>query len=230
MKADRIWILGALDPEMELIENLLRQCGEEFMYVTDEYGQRVHPGNAYHCPVPEVPADSTVYAVECIDELPAGWIRIDHHRPGDPGYGRPPQEFMTASSIGQVIAELAKTGALRQAIQYEIAHWMACHRDLPVAEYNEMLRTQWFWSGREDMPGPDPYSSDGTIARGVSWIYDGYAVAVHRNDFYFERRVALIPRPLIYAAAADHCLASAYRGECPGVGPADLMQRPVEAV
>jgi len=74
------------------------------------------------------------------------------------------------------------------------------------------------------MPGPDPHSSDGTIARGVSWIYDGYAVAVHRNDFYFERRVALIPPPLICAAAADHCLGAAYRGECPGVDPDALMR------
>src|SRR5690606_24161844 len=42
-------------------------------------------------------------------------------------------------------------------------------------------------------------------------------------------------------AAADHCLAAAYRGECPGVDPEELMQwraesrarfqrRPVEAV
>src|SRR5690606_7352832 len=168
------------------------------------------------------------YAVECIDVLPDNWwVRIDHHRPGDPGYGRPPAEFLAASSIGQVIAELAKTGALRRAIPNEIVHWMVSHRDLPVAEYNEMLRTKWFWS-RQNMPGPDPYPVDGTIARGVSWIYDGYAVAVHRNDFYFEPRVALIPTPFIYAAAADHCLGAAYRGECPGVDPDALMRWRVE--
>lgn len=32
--------------------------------------------------------------------------RVDHHRPGDPGYGKPPEEFMSASSLGQVIALL----------------------------------------------------------------------------------------------------------------------------
>lgn len=223
----RIWVLGAPDPEMEAIEGLLRQCGEEIIYATDATGQRVHPGNAYRCPVPEVPEDATVYAVECIDKLPEGWIRIDHHRSGDPGCGKPPEEFMSASSIGQVIAELAKTGALRRAIQHEITHWMTSHRDLPVLEYNKMLRTNWFWT-RQNMPGPDPYPSDGTIARGVSWIYDGYAVAVHRNDFYFEHRVALIPLPIIYAAASDHCLAAAYRGECPGVDPGELMHWRIE--
>ena len=225
---DRIWILGAPDPEMGAIERLLRQCGEQIIYATDESGRRVHPGNAYRCPVPEVPEGATVYAVECVDVLPEGWVRIDHHRPGDPGYGLPPEEFMSASSIGQVIAELARTGALRRAVQDEITHWMADNRGLlPAAEYNKMLRTQWFWT-RQNMPGPNPYASDGTIARGVSWLYDGYAVAVRQNDFYFDHRVALIPPPLIYTAAADHCLAAAYRGECPGVDPDALMRWRVE--
>src|SRR5690606_131322 len=107
MRNTRVWILGAPDPEMELIERLLRKCGESVVYATDALGYRVHPGNAYRCPTPEVPEGSTVYAVECLDVLPEGWVRIDHHRPGDPGYGRPPEEFLEASSIGQVIAELA---------------------------------------------------------------------------------------------------------------------------
>lgn len=248
MTTNRIWVLGASDPEMEMIERLLRGCGEHVEYATvwrDGARRRVTPAEAY-APDVEIGAGlrglrATAYMVECAPAVLVGssvdginWsggvVKIDHHRPGDPGYGRPPEDFMAASSIGQVIAELAKTGALRRAIpkEHEIAHWMVSYRDLPVAEYNEMLRTQWFWS-RQDMPGPEPYPSDGTIARGVSWIYDGYAVAVHRNDFYFERRVALIPRPIILAAAADHCLGAAYRGECPGVDPDELMRWRVES-
>src|SRR5690606_9299299 len=94
--------------------------------------------------------DSTVYAVECIGELPEGWIRIDHHRPGDPGYGCPPSVFFPASSIGQVIAEL-------------------------------------------DLLGVADRISDEDIMEAL------------------------------LAAAADHCLAAAYRGECPGVDPDVLM-------
>src|SRR5690606_16297070 len=108
--ANRVWVLGTQDPEMELIDRLLRQCGEEVIYATDSSGQRVHPGSAYKCPIPEVPENSLVYAVECIDKLPPGWIRIDHHRPGDPGYGRPPEDFFSASSIGQVLVELDRLG------------------------------------------------------------------------------------------------------------------------
>lgn len=109
---NRIWTLGAPHPEMEMIERLLRHCGETVVYATMPDGQRVRPETAYRCPIPDVPADATVYAVECIDTLPDGWIRIDHHRPGDPGYGRPPEEFLPASSLGQVIAELARQESL----------------------------------------------------------------------------------------------------------------------
>lgn len=250
-QSKRLWVLGASKPEMDQIAHLLTECGESVTYAVGQDGQRVHSENSYRAvgtvapdgTRPDLDWDTIVFLVECDggslrDSLgitfaearsghPGREFRvIDHHRPGDPGYGWPPREFLAASSIGQVIAELAKTGALRRAIpkEHEIAYWMASHDNLPVAEYNEMLRTQWFWSRQEEMPGPDPYASAGTIARGVSFLYDGYCVAVRRNDFYFERRVALIPRPLIYAAAADHCLAAAYRGECPGVDPDALMR------
>lgn len=103
---NRVWILGAPDPEMAAIESLLRECGEHVEYALDNRGERVTPATAYRCPLPEVAVGSPVYAVECIDVLPKGWVRIDHHRPGDPGYGRPPAEYLTASSIGQVISVL----------------------------------------------------------------------------------------------------------------------------
>src|SRR5690606_37811123 len=179
-------------------------CGERIEYATvwrDGGRRRVTPAEAYAADV-EIGEGlrglrATAYMVECAPAVLVGssvdgidWagetVTIDHHRPGDPGDGRPPEEFMFAASIGQVIAELAKTGALRRAVLDEIVHWMANNRDLPVAEYNEMLRTQWFWSKWNDMPGPNPHASDGTIARGVSWLYDGYAVAVRQNDFYFD--------------------------------------------
>lgn len=130
--SSRIWILGADDPEMSAIEGLLRECGETVVHATVG-GQRVHPGNAYRCDPIETTAD-LVYSVECardpshtgtrlmsdcpVSEDPdAGgyryWheIHIDHHRPGDPGYGVPPAEFFRGSSLGQVIVELERLGA-----------------------------------------------------------------------------------------------------------------------
>jgi hypothetical protein len=122
--ANRLWILGASDPEMTAIEATLRECGEFVVYATVD-GQRVHPGNAYRASCDDARGFSgIVYEIECdVDVLrcsategidsDATVVRFDHHRPGDPGYGVPPAEFLRGSSLGQVIAELARLRALR---------------------------------------------------------------------------------------------------------------------
>lgn len=108
-----LWILGAPDPEMAAIERLLRDDGRRVAYAVGPDGHRVHPGNAYQA-AGATPDGATlaelldqgerIALVECggpsID--PDCWVRIDHHRPGDPGYGRPPAEYWPASSLGQV--------------------------------------------------------------------------------------------------------------------------------
>jgi hypothetical protein len=160
----RLWILGAADPEMAAIERLLQECGETVEHATVRDGVRVHPGNAYSERVDPVCADrylhSNIYSVECAAhyviygdsfsvDVPN---RVDHHRPGDPGYGKPPADYWLASSLGQVIDRL--------------------HR-LNVETLDIMM--------------------------------------------------SLVPDHKLICAA-DHCLAHAYRGECPGVDPDDLMR------
>lgn len=196
MNTNRIWILGAPDPEMEMIETLLRDHGEEIIYATGEDGRRVHPGNAYRCPTPEVPEDATVYAVECIDSLPHGWTRIDHHRPGDPGYGRPPENFMAASSIGQVIERLAQMGAITLPL---FSRWGV------IARLSQYQRCDGLWE---------------TDGRGR------HCIAIEEiDDTLPEWPHAFYPDDeIILTSAADHCLAAAYRGECPGVDPDALMR------
>ena len=115
-------LLGASDPEMAEIERLLRAAGVEVFHASVG-GRRCHPGNAYSADGPAVPpgGTGTVLRVECdaapgsplADQLAASEVSvIDHHRPGDPGYGRPPGEFLAASSLGQTISWLARRGAL----------------------------------------------------------------------------------------------------------------------
>lgn len=193
MMNHRIWILGASDPEMTLIEELLRACGEEYIYALDDRGERVHPVNSYRCPTPVVPEGSTVYAVECIDVLPEGWVRIDHHRPGDPGYGRPPEECLPASSIGQVTRELARHGLLR---------WRPGVRD-----GSGLSRDHGGRSGTYERSGSG------------SWY-----VMVDPPTGQISAMPLMVPIEIVLAAAADHCLAAAYRGECPGVDPDTLMR------
>lgn len=241
--AKRVWILGAPDPEMEAIESLLRECGETVIYATSEDGRRVHPSNAYRCPVPEVPEDSTVYAVECIGELPEEWARIDHHRAGDPGFGRPPKDFMAASSIGQVIAELATIRWWREEtpegkvyFPWEIPIEPAGWRTLPGGSHHDH-DSKW---GIDEIGEytEDAYGESGDalvkemVEEGgyyhvpsIGWVY-----VVSRGGFELGVSVdaIVIPDRFVLCAAADHCLAAAYRGDCPGVDPDALMRWRVE--
>lgn len=213
MTTDRIWVLGAPDPEMEIIERLLRECGErvEYAMVTrNGERRRVMPSEAY-APDVEIGSglrglNSTAYMVECAPYVLAGpsidWtgvaITIDHHRPGDPGYGRPPAEFMAASSIGQVVAELARLDLWPPPGD-------GCGRDWTPTN----CRPMWFGESYEDPHGD-----------GGWWIVgEDSGGCCHRLPYAF------VPYDLVLCAAADHCLAHAYRGECPGVDPDDLMMQ-----
>ena len=105
----RTWVLGASDPEMDAIKRLL--AWRAHVVATAADGRRVRPETAYAATVPDM-AKGTVW-IECrrdrwlASEMRArGATLIDHHAPGDPGYGRPPADYMEASSLGQVLVML----------------------------------------------------------------------------------------------------------------------------
>ncbi len=198
------WILGASDPEMEAIEALLLDAGERVAYALDATGQRVRPADAYRGTAP-IPVDARqVYLVECDVPTPEGVERvvIDHHRPGDPGYGRPPSEYMSASSIGQVLARLAMIRVLTETYARR-AGWTNCRRG-PCPE----LTSGW---------------TDGALAIGGDQEHGTGEYTGYRWVGWFAP-----PTEILLAAAADHCLGAAYRGECPGVNPDALMRWRVE--
>lgn len=100
-----LWILGAADAEMTAIETLLHECGQSVHYALAATGRRVAPGQpaATYDGVPEVPPHELI-AIEVAG--PWGAPQIDHHD-GSERAGWGPERFLTASSIGQVIAWLA---------------------------------------------------------------------------------------------------------------------------
>ena len=115
MSNSRIWFLGAPDPEMSAIEVLLKECGEKVEYATIN-GQRVKPHEAYKTDNIRGSLTESTYLVECsyiLSQSPNTTppyfhiVKIDHHNHSDFGYGRPPEDYMAASSIGQVISVLA---------------------------------------------------------------------------------------------------------------------------
>lgn len=118
MSTGALWVLGAPDPEMTAIERVLRDHGELIAFADDGADRLVTAGGAYRACCEAARGWSGVaYMVECavdvLDALVDGSVdcdcavyRVDHHRPGDPGYGKGPADFWAASSLGQVCAIL----------------------------------------------------------------------------------------------------------------------------
>lgn len=115
--AQCVFILGAPDPEMNAIECVLRELNAHVVYAGTkaETGVvRCHPGNAYATNVAindmgeETPLSFTKIPVwvECFPPKSiypgSPHCRLDHHNPGDWGYGQPSAQFWEASSIGQL--------------------------------------------------------------------------------------------------------------------------------
>ena len=95
-------VLGAFDPEMRAIEELVLTHGH-FTVEALSKGSRVTSRTAYEADIPPC-ADAQVW-VECRPREGFGQnkvIIVDHHLPGDPGYGVPALEYWQASSIGQI--------------------------------------------------------------------------------------------------------------------------------
>lgn len=101
-----LFVLGARDPEMMIIEGLIQKAGHKVAYaMTGE--RRVYAGNAYA-------ADRTsarpgqhrgpIVWVECAlaDTSVPRDIVVDHHHEGDPGFSMPPERFWEGASLGQV--------------------------------------------------------------------------------------------------------------------------------
>ncbi|MEM1953380.1 MAG: hypothetical protein QW299_08655 [Candidatus Caldarchaeum sp.] len=141
------FVLGAQDKEMETIEELLAASRQPYGYATDSSGKRCHPGNAYKASgvsnLPSGEGKEFVF-VECHIAGIEPAVIADHHRPGDPGHGAPPERFWEASALGQI----------------------------------------WRLLRGDEVPEEE----------------------------------------LVYIAAADHCLAAAYRGLCPRVDPERLLE------
>lgn len=156
--ARRLVVLGAdSDSEMIQIERRLRAAGEIVAYATIQ-GSRVHPGNAYRATgwtffpwspiVGEAFFDDggQIVFVECfVAGSGPAFERptiIDHHRPGDPGYGRPPEEYWEASSLGQVCALLGVQPIKRELLIAAADHCLeAAYRGrCPGVDPDELMR------------------------------------------------------------------------------------------
>jgi len=114
--SDIIFVLGARDPEMDRIEEVLAENGLPFFHSLVD-GEPVHAGNAYGAQVDasfvdaSFPEDTNVIFVETSVEGIQPDTIIDHHRENDPGYGMPAEDSWEASSLGQLCTLLGIKGS-----------------------------------------------------------------------------------------------------------------------
>src|SRR3989338_720411 len=97
-----LFILGASDPEMTQITALLQQEKKDFIYAKKD-GERVHASNSYQANnSEEIPSNVGIIFIECEVSGITPKLYIDHHRPGDPGYDKGPEQFWEGASLGQL--------------------------------------------------------------------------------------------------------------------------------
>lgn len=97
---NRLFVLGAQDPEMVAIETLLRGMGERICFACDENHKRVHPGNAYKAAGALVPR--LVCAV-CGADASAGWCQYCNGTEPGPSPVKENLDFVQISSDEEVI-------------------------------------------------------------------------------------------------------------------------------
>ena len=110
MNTTERYVLGAPDPEMSRIEEILAENCLPFVHATQPNGERADPRTAYN-------SDPRTFALPSVNLVlvEAGFASnssvnitdtIDHHNPGDPGYDADPKDSWHASSLGQLMHRL----------------------------------------------------------------------------------------------------------------------------
>lgn len=192
---DRVWLLGASDPEMEEIERVLRDAEEFIAYAAvrkeDGAPRRVFPSEAYRAgEILAVDKDleplhqpARLVQVECL--APASWEEslytevavVDHHRPGDPGHAMPPERYLEGSSLGQVLGLLGQTPTHAQRCIAAADHCLgaAYAGQCPGVSPDELLehrvRLRGAWLARGPGQGRDaPREAIAEVALGASAV------------------------------------------------------------
>lgn len=208
-----LFLLGANDPEMAAIERLLIKHGKRYAFATIG-GVSVTQENAYKATGYVFPEDVLGEYVLGQEDCPithrveCGWhgweftgiTNVDHHNPGDPGFGRLPESFLPASSLGQVYQILAKKGELlvdrsfAPLEQEEISQLI--REGLSRVKYTKDTPAKKFWRA-----GTFVLANDGQVKRWVLFATNGWA---------------WMPDKDVLIAAMDHCPDAAKEGKCPG--------------
>jgi hypothetical protein len=207
-----LFILGARDPEMMLIETLVIRTRHRLAYaMADE--RRVYAGNAYKADRTSArqgqPHGPMVW-VECAlaDGSGPRDIVVDHHHDGDPGYSMPPERYWEGSSLGQVctLLEITPTPELRLAAAAD--HCLsAAYRGLCPGVDPAKLRA-WRIASRANWQKVDPGTLQMTINDAIEQVKALQPFIIAGHEFFdamdhdipeLSEASAILGRPVMYS-------------------------------
>ena len=146
---NNIFLLGAKDPEMDIIESILKALNYKYEYAKVN-GNRVNPSNAYEADNKFSPKQNIVY-IECniksFHYKP--FLLIDHHNIHDYGFKKNYNEYLEASSIGQFL-KIILPQTLRLAIPNLSNVWQITLKDtslISVTGLVEIMRQSYIAAG-----------------------------------------------------------------------------------
>lgn len=217
---DVLFVLGAADPEMQAIEALLAAHDVPRLRATVA-GKRVYPANAYKAELPPAAEvvrarGGRVYLVECVGVAAPGVTRIDHHMPGDPGYGRPPAEYWQASSLGQTVAALidvgldvAVTPAMRLTAAADHCLGAAYRGECPGIDPEALM--SWHVAARAVYEKRTEAALLQDIATARQTLRDAEQVELAPGIFAADVRARFVPELLLAAARDSQCCLSSVK-------------------
>lgn len=218
---DVMFVLGAADPEMNAIERLLAASRVPFVHATAD-GKRVYPANAYKARPPAEALDllgggGRVYLVECVGHAPCGVMRIDHHYPGDPGYGRPAAEYWQASSLGQTVAALRDgilgavtiTPEMQMVAAADHCLGAAYHGDCPGVDPDALMR--WHVASRAAFESRTEAAVMRDVAAARAALRSAPRVELAAGLYAADMRDTPVRELLMAAAREGQCCLSAVR-------------------
>jgi hypothetical protein len=180
------FVLGAQDPEMREIAKVLKKENRAFLHAAKDRlpvsARTAYDANAVvklsrsgrgmgALLLPQAPA----VFVECTLRGHAPMLRVDHHNPGDPGYAKPPEEYLQGSSIGQTLEllELEPTPTQRLIAAADHCLTAAYQGACPGVDPSELLFLRASW--RAKMSG-----------RSLTDVIDGILHAAKQVRRYYD--------------------------------------------
>lgn len=181
---NKVYVLGAADPEMEEIESVLKQQGLVYFYALKD-GSRVKSETAYQADSISgyLPKNAQVVLIECFISLPGIIDCIDHHRPGDPGYGAIPSNFLEGSSLGQLLTALQMTPTKEQLLIAAADHCptQAYMGLCPGVDIEDLKR--WRTASRAKRRGMSPLEMEEAILFGKSVLENAEKIEFNGKTF-----------------------------------------------